>query len=623
MGSLLLSTSPLLISCNSSIIHSKDDLLLNTSYIVLKEWCDALLKYQITDKSQKGLYGGLLCPSCSRIHGRCSDAVYPLMYLAKTTGDNKYLNTSIILYNWMEENVSLPDGAWINDVNVSDWVGTTVFTAIALGEALTNHGDLLDNVTRNKWLARLKRAADYIDEHFHIDYSNINYPISASYALSLFGDLFDEQRYKLHAKKLAHQALDFITDKDKLLFGEGEGGHDDKSFKGCYPVDLGYNVEESLPALVLYGLGNKDTKVLEVVKKSLEAHMEFMLPDGGWDNSWGTRNFKWTYWGSRTSDGCQTAYALMADKNPQFYKVAYQNLLLLKNCTSEGLLHGGPHYDTHGVFPCIHHTFCHTKALATILDHGLPIEFEQISTDLKLPREKAYGVKKMNDIQTWLVSNENWKATVTGYDKEYSFKNGHPSGGALSMLWHKNIGPVLTSSMNEYRLIEAPNMQQNYDPNSMTLTARLQTMDGKFMNISDLTASVNYKVANGNVVFEVNSKLVDAEQNSPEKGTINCKFSYIFNDNSVTIKVYHDFPNHDEIQFVLPIISSRNEKYQLVSEKNMTIHKGGNILNISTNKALKILPVMPGKKRIFNFVPGMEAIPLAISGNEIELKLEV
>ena len=31
-------------------------------------------------------------------------------------------------------------------------------------------------------------------------------------------------------------------------------------------------------------------------------HLEFMLPDGAWDNSWGTRSFKWTYWGVKSSN---------------------------------------------------------------------------------------------------------------------------------------------------------------------------------------------------------------------------------------------------------------------------------------------------------------------------------
>ena len=32
--------------------------------------------------------------------------------------------------------------------------------------------------------------------------------------------------------------------------------------------------------------------------------MDDLKLDGGWDNSFGTRNNKWTYWGNRTSDGC-------------------------------------------------------------------------------------------------------------------------------------------------------------------------------------------------------------------------------------------------------------------------------------------------------------------------------
>ena len=37
------------------------------------------------------------------------------------------------------------------------------------------------------------------------------------------------------------------------------------------------------------------------------------LPDGAWDNSFGTRNYKWSYRGSRTSDGCAAGYGLADD----------------------------------------------------------------------------------------------------------------------------------------------------------------------------------------------------------------------------------------------------------------------------------------------------------------------
>ncbi|WP_431211296.1 hypothetical protein ACQ86N_36240 [Puia sp. P3] len=54
-------------------------------------------------------------------------------------------------------------------------------------------------------------------------------------------------------------------------------------------------MEETLPSLALYGLLNKDEELLQRLTAALRTHMEFMLPDGGWDNSWGTRNYKWTW----------------------------------------------------------------------------------------------------------------------------------------------------------------------------------------------------------------------------------------------------------------------------------------------------------------------------------------
>ncbi|MFB9056883.1 hypothetical protein ACFFU9_09030 [Mariniflexile ostreae] len=619
MGSFLLTTAPHLASAPIEDLCFHDDDLLSLSSKLLKEWCNTLLQYQIKDKTQSGLFGGILCPSCARIHGRCPEAIYPLMFLAETTKDKRYLNSAIALYDWMETNVSHPNGSWRNDVNISNWDGTTVFMAIAIAESLISFGHLLSNQIKQQWLSRLKKAADFIYTNFHIKYSNINYPISATYALALFGDLFNEERYKTHAKQLAYEVLEYKTPNDNLLFGERGKGNDMVSPKGCYPIDLGYNIEESLPMLTLYGLKTQDSVILDAVAKFLQAHMEFMLPDGAWDNSWGTRNFKWTYWGSRTTDGCQTAYALMADKDARFYKVALQNTKLLKTCTSEGLLQGGPHYNSHEVLPCIHHTFCHAKALTTILSKGLPETLKKEST--KLPREIPYGVKVFRDINTWLVSNQNWKGTITGYDKEYSFKNGHPTGGSLTMLWHKHLGPVLASSMNVYQLFEASNMQSDFDPNSISLTTRFQTRDGMYMNISDLKSNIKYNIYEGNIIFTTQSKLVNANQESPEDRAIYCQITYIFSNDSVSILATHDSEKTDYVDFILPIISPSREKYNLVSQTSATVQKAKGILEIKSDKPLKLLPMFPSKNRIFNHVPGMEAIPFAITNNTIEIKI--
>ncbi|SHE81678.1 hypothetical protein SAMN05444274_102473 [Mariniphaga anaerophila] len=596
-----------------------DKTLTDIGYNLLKTWCDTLIGYQINDSGKPGLHGGILCPACARIHGRCGDAIYPMLFLARKTGDEKYINSARLLFEWMEQNVSIPNGSWVNDVNVSKWNGITVFGAISLGEALLNHGDLLPAETRKQWLARLKKAAEFIHKTFHIEYSNVNYPLTGTYALFLMGKIFNDNRYSSHAKELADESFRFFTEKNTFLFGEGGGDRYTRSPKGCLPVDLGYNVEESLPALALYGIETGDEKILKTVTESLETHMEFMLPDGGWDNSWGTRSFKWTYWGSRTSDGCQPAYAFLSGRNPVFHKVALQNTLLLQKCTHNGLLHGGLHYHTHGVRPCIHHTFCHAKAQAAILDHGYaPVPNAE---KLTLPREKQYGIKPFEDIQTWLVSKNNWIATVTEYDREYKIQNGHPSGGALTLLYHKILGPVLASSMNEYQLVEATNMQAQYDPFSTTLTPRLQTKDEKYMNISDLAATVNTKQSENRIAVYTKSKLVNGEQQAPPTGELTCNVNYIFSDETVKIELRQNLKNEHLTEFILPVISSSEESIQKISDQKYLVKKKEGNLLIEADAPLKKLPVLEGNSRIFNHVPGMEAILFALEGKEINITL--
>lgn len=106
-----------------------------------------------------------------------------------------------------------------------------------------------------------------------------------------------------------------------LLYGEGQPA-EHVTKRGCRPVDIGYNAEESIPSLILYAKTVGDSKLTEKLKEILRKLLVFMLPDGAWDNSFGTRNYKWTYWGSRTSDGCQSAYGIWGDEEPVFHEAA-------------------------------------------------------------------------------------------------------------------------------------------------------------------------------------------------------------------------------------------------------------------------------------------------------------
>ena len=583
---------------------------------LLKEWCDALVAHQITQFKQKELYGGIMCPACARIHGRCGDAIYPLLFMADKTKDDTYLESAKRLFQWAE-NMVRPDGSYINDTN-SDWKGITVFSSIQLGEALYYHGHLLDDTTKKRWLERFRTAVDFL--YFHIDTlgGNINYPITCAASMTVAARLLGETKYAEKAKSLARKALAFITE-DGLLFGEGHP-NDGTSGKNCRAVDLGYNVEETLGGLVNYALLANDTYILKIAQQLMETHLSFMLPDGAWDNSWGTRNYKWTYWGGRTSDGCQESYGLLAKNNPLFAEAVFRNTQLLKECTHDGLLHGGPMYYTAQEPPCIHHTICHAKAIAVMLEQDIaPTGGE------KLPREAAQGIQTFPSIHVSLVSKADWRATVSDYDFAYS-QEGHASGGAVTMLWHSVAGPVLAASMTHYSLVEPNNMQLPQYTKDICLTPRFESVrDGVYYrSINDITAQVHWQ--NGNAITaSVTGCLMDGKQNGREAYAL----QYTFTDDCFTIK---GKTGAKEARFILPVISKSTDPVEWQDAYNVRVTTGKAVILVHCTQELQVQTGF-GKKqpltqanRIFNPVGGFEAIPFYITpqpNKEFALTIQV
>lgn len=578
------------------------------AYQLLSEWTDTLLEYQLHN-ANPALDGGLLCPACARVHGRCGDAVLPLMLMADKSGNPKYLNAAKDLMKWMD-NVRMPDGSWMNDVNVSDWNGTTVFASIALLEALNHHGHLLDDSTRNAWKTQLLAAGEFIYGNKFI-YSrrregmrnmNVNYSASATYALYAIGKEFNRQDFMEKAQETASDLIPYFTENDHFLFGEGPEIWK-KTPNGCMPVDLLYNVEESLPNMAYYALEANDALLLGYLEKSMNTHLEFMLPDGAWDNSWGTRSFKWTYWGGRTSDGFMGGYYALADKNPAFAEAIRRNITLLRQATHNGLLYGGMNYKDCGMAPCIHHTFGHAKALASFLNQDIK-ELPAAT----LPRDKEYGAKRFADINSWLVSTGKWRATLTGFDAEYKVKGTHPMGGVLSMLWHEDYGPVFAATMNKYTMIEAPNMQTYASEKyQMAGTPRIEIVEDNIMysNLDDLNTEIDYSQKNGSHLFTVKTHLVDSKQQPSSLGLAPVSITYNFNKNGI-IKITSKLPESAKgkaVRLVLPLIAPPDGQ-EIIEPHSVTT---GN-LHIQTYTPVQIAPSL--KNRIFNPVPGFSFIPI-------------
>ena len=578
---------------------------------LLEDWSNAMLKQQIVNPSNLELHGALECPSCSHIHGRCMDAVYPFLYMADKTGDQKYVEGAKLVMLWAENNVSQENGAWTVIRNPKSWKGITVFGAIALAEALHYHGHVLDKETHAAWMKRLEAAGQYIYDTFTIDFTNINYPGTAVYGLDLIGAVVKREDFKAKSKKLAGEVKSYFTANEGLLFGECKKSSSKLSEKGLQGVDLGYNVEETLNSLVMYALKHKDEELLKILTKSLNSHLEFMMPDGGWDNSWGNRMYKWTYWGSRTCDGSQPVYGMMAHINPAFGTAAVKNTELLKKCTSDGLIHGGPHYVSAGIEPCIHHTFTHAKPLTALLDHW--DHLSEINKNTALPRATADGVKHFKDLDVYLFARGNWRGTVSAYDAEYHYKEDfrQASGGSLGILYHNKVGILCAASMAKYEMVEKNN-QQVQPGEDICLTPRIETFkdDVWYTNLYDLPATVASKDADRVVDLVADVKLKNGKRKLVENTANDFDITYRCSANETTILVKTDQKITNPTAFVLPIVSPNNEEVTTISETEITIQKPEGLVTIKANAPIKMKEIKG--KRTFNMVPGVEALPFEI-----------
>lgn len=508
-----------------------------------------LVKYTL-NIGNKTMDGGFMCPACRKIHGRDDNAIYPFMFEAARTGDKKYLDMAKVLFVQQTENFC-SNGSMVNGRN-SSWNGITVFSALGLGQALTDFGYMLEDDERREWEARFKKMADWLIEHIDTSYpANINYRAGNAACMIVAGQYFKDSRYLNAADVLAEDMLDHITENG-LIFGEGVP-NDGTTKKGCRPIDLGYNFEETLSLLAVYAMKKNDNEYNKRLIDILKAHLWFVNPDGSIDNSTGTRNYKWTYWGSRTADGCSEAFGVFGKDDPELSEASYRNTKLLLACLSpDGLLYGGKEYGKYNEPPCIHHSFCHFAGLVSALKEKI----KEPSSKVLLPIEKLDGTKYFKELDTYRVHKHGLYATVTGYD--YEIQKGHASGGTISYLYSEDKGVILISTMVDYRMLEAGNMQLSLQAceRQGSLTPRIECVkDGiRYSNVYYADSKMTLKEIDDKLIINTESELVTQDGKS-FKDNLFVNIEYEFSDRG--LRIHSIVPNDDEICFYIPLVSEK------------------------------------------------------------------
>ena len=169
---------------------------------LLKQWCDELIKLQLRGIGSKAVDGAIICPACQIIHGRCHDALYPMLYLADKTGEAKYLEAARALFDWSESLVT-DDGGLYNDAQ-SPWQGITVFSANELCMALKYHGHMLAEDEKKRWENRLRGYGEWLYNVLLPEFGAvINYDANCAGAMALLGEYFDDDRYRERARFMA------------------------------------------------------------------------------------------------------------------------------------------------------------------------------------------------------------------------------------------------------------------------------------------------------------------------------------------------------------------------------------------------------------------------------------
>ena len=438
---------------------------------LLRQYSDELLSHQFKDVDAS-INGGVYCPSCKVIHGRCIDGIYGLSVAYKIFGEKKYIEGAEELLRYSDE-LLCKDGGLYNDLQTT-WRFTTVFFTIDIAETLLSLEGILPTSFAENLKNRLKIHAEWLyknlDEHSK---ANINYPTNNALALYLAGTYLHEERYLKQGKKLASYALSH-TSESGLFYGEGKP-HDKVTPRGCRAIDIGYNLEESLPALAKFAFYSKDEEMLKEVLYIGKAHLDFVLPDGAIDNSFGCRNYKWTYYGSRTCDGLIPLCLILSKYEPAFKEAAYRNLELIDRCSSSGLLSGGPDYIKHGEKPCVHHTFEHLNAIA----FGILASEEKAVPErgIALPSDSVYE-RYYPEMDAYRYGGKEFLFDISCYDENIPY-SGHASGGTLTLLYSRTRGPLVAGSVGNYELTESTNMQVPLDTeNHRPLLPRFEKSEG-------------------------------------------------------------------------------------------------------------------------------------------------
>jgi hypothetical protein len=553
------------------------------------KFCEALVAHQVN--SEDSWDGGIICPYCKCIHGRMGDSIFPLYFAYLQTRQEKFLTAArkVVAYT---ERTQLPDGAWTSQ-EMGTWKGTTVFKLLSMIHAydVLNRAGMTEDASH--LISMINDASRWTSMVFGQESieNNVNYFVTSATALEWASRILNIPEYARQGRKLIAKYGLGSLNRDGFLLGE-------TTHKSITPVDIGYNLDMSLGVMAEYAILTGDEDVKEETIRALKTHVQFVYPDGSIDNSFGSRSYKWTLFGSKTAAGSQVALSLLCDADPVFARAAELNARYLESlCSPDYIIGYGPDYWDYYRSGCIHSTFNRADALAISLAYGKrPSEIAE-----KIPSEEIFGVRHYTSLNVTHVRMEHLMATVSAFATQNS-----PSGGSLTYLWSDQVGPVQVGCVTEYdRSDEPQNIPEYPIPYSGPTTPRIEVLRGgkKYSNLYEYDARMVTREFDHRQIVTVYGKFREKEQKAMEDSGLWYSITYTFGENWVE-KIYQFDLQHDceKISVIEPVVCSSTSRFSL-SEKGLNVfplHGEFEVLSepegftfqkdISTERILSVFP---------------------------------
>ena len=183
------------------------------------------------------------------------------------------------------------------------------------------------------------------------------------------------------------------------------------------------------------------------------------------------------------------------------------------------------------------------------------------------------------------------------------------------MLWHDKVGPVFTASMAEYILAEKNNQQPQPDDEDIPLTPRIECFKGDqyFTNLFDLKATVTAADDQETIDFAVSTQLTDRDREVLSDSEYQLRYAIDKNKTVIKAKSASEKLTRGTA-LVLPIISPTGEQVTQLAENKFEIQKKEGKITVEANVPLFIMDTK--RERVFNMVPGFEAVPIIANFSE-------